>query len=73
VDKGSQDFENKMVPFESIEHYWIYKDVLYMKFKIYQYDGIKGLFINLIECQTAQVVLKKKLLILMEYLGFYHA
>ena len=49
MDKGSQDFENKMVPFESIEHYWIYKDVLYMKFKIYQYDGIKGLFIRVVK------------------------
>ena len=35
VDKGSQDFENKTVPFESIEYYWIYKDVPSMKTESY--------------------------------------
>jgi hypothetical protein len=35
INKGSQDFENKTVPFESVEYYWVYKDVPSMKTETY--------------------------------------
>lgn len=35
IDKGTQEFENKTVPFESLEYYWVYKDVPSMKTESY--------------------------------------